>query len=239
MLLGLDDARWEYTLDMVVGGVGEVRERPEESGWRKVATAVHAMRQSSTPMLLTVVASQMQPLWIDFSTSRYFWESPLSQLPNSPGEVTVYSQAIEPGNPPYPWVSWRPMDPLLWQLGRIAFDTEAADWMRQGDRYALQRWPNLTEIPHSAEEIRMIATLANGYLTGQELSLLTGVDEHAARRVLDTLWLMDAIKTATVPLVPPAVVTGAQPTQAPRQLSKDRAPSFGFFSKLRDRFEGR
>ena len=41
--------------------------------------------------------SRGQPLWIDFSTGRYFWELPLTSMPAYPGGVTVYSQPIEPG----------------------------------------------------------------------------------------------------------------------------------------------
>ncbi len=223
---------------MVANGASEESPRLDAVGWRKVANAVNSMRQLSMPMLLTIVSSRMAPLWIDCSTGRYFWEPPLVELPDTPGEVTVYSQPIEAGNPPYPWVAWRPVDPLLWEIGRHAFREQRADWMRPGDRYALQRWPNLTEIPHSPEEIRMIATLANGYLTAQELGLLTGADTATAQRVLDMLSLMGAIKTASGPLAPPTVVGGAEQGPAPRD-PKDRAQGFGLFARLRDRFEGR
>lgn len=222
------------TQDMATSGA----ERDESGvvGWRKVAAAVDSMRRLSMPMLLTVVSSQMAPLWIDLSTGRYYWELQLTELPESPGDVTVYSQPIEAGNPPYPWVAWRPMDPLLWEIGRRAFRDHRADWMRTGDRYALQRWPNLTEISHTPEEIRMIATLANGFLTAQELGLLAGADEATAQRVLDMLSLMGAIKTATGPVAPPTIVAG---DDAPGPDPKDRAQGSGLFARLRDRFEGR
>jgi len=215
---------------------GAERDESGIDGWRKVAAAIDSMRRLSMPMLLTVVSSRMPPLWIDLSTGRYHWEPPLSALPESPGEVTVYSQPIEAGNPPYPWVAWQPMDPLLWEIGRRAFRDHRAEWMRKGDRYALQRWPNLTEIAHTPEEIRMIATLANGFLTAQELGLLAGADEATARRVLDRLSLMGAIKTASGPVAPPTVV-GGEDTAVPG--AKDRAQGAGLFARLRDRFDGR
>ena len=221
---------------MVASAASASRERAHTAGWRSVATAVHSMRQLSMPMLLTIVASGMPPLWIDLSTGRWYWEPPLTDLPRSPGEVTVYSQPIEPGNPPYPWVAWRPMDPLLWQIGRFAFESAPADWLRQGERYALQRWPNLTEIPHQPEEVRMIATLANGFLTPQELGLLTGADEPTARQVLSRLSLMGAIKTATGPVAPPTVIAHSP---APATDAGDRAQRGGLFAKLRQRLEGR
>ncbi len=221
---------------MFAGGASEVRDRPETVGWKSVATAIHSMRQLPMPMLLTVVSTDTQPLWIDFSTGRYFWELPLTSMPAQPGGVTIYSQPIEPGSPPYPWVAWRAMDPLLWQIGRYAFGSDRATWMKPGERYALQRWPNLTEIPHSAEEIRMIATLANGYLTAQELGLLTGSDEASAQRVLNMLSLMGAVKPASGPIAPPAVV--AQVQAQPQQVQRAQQQSFGFFQRLRDRING-
>jgi len=224
---------------MFSSGASEVRERPDTVGWRSVATAIHSMRQLPMPMLLTVVSSDCEPLWVDFSTGRYYWERPLVAMPERPAGVTVYSQPIEPGNPPYPWVSWRSMDPLLWQIGRFAFGTDRATWMRPGDRYALQRWPNLTEIPHTADEIRMIATLANGYLTAGELALLSATDEPTAQRVLNMLSLMGAVKPAAGPLAPPAIVARVQAQPRPAQPATASAPtSFGFFSRLRERLTG-
>ena len=213
-----------------------MRDESGADGWRKVAVAVDSMRRLSAPVLLTVVASQLAPLWIDLSTGRYFWEPQLTELPDSPGEVTIYSQPIEADNPPYPWVAWRSMDPLLWEIGRRAFRDRRADWMRAGDRYALQRWPNLTEISHTPEEIRMIATLANGFLTAQELGLLAGADEATALRVLDVLSLMGAIKTSTEPAAPAPTAAGEE---SARRDPQDRAQGAGLFARLRDRFEGR
>jgi len=224
---------------MFAGGTSEVRERPDTVGWRSVATAMHSMRQLPMPMLLTVVMQDCEPLWVDFSTSRYYWERSLLAMPEMPGGVTVYSQPLEVGNPPYPWVPWRAMDPLLWQIGRFAFGGERATWMRPGDRYALQRWPNLTEIPHTADEIRMIATLANGYLTAQELALLTGQDEPTAQQVLNRLSLMGAVKPAAGPLAPPSIVTQAQGQPQRLALESTPASSFGLFNRLRDRLGGR
>ncbi len=57
---------------MFAGGASEVRERPDTVGWRSVATAIHSLRQLPMPMLLTVVSSDCEPLWIDFSTGRYY-----------------------------------------------------------------------------------------------------------------------------------------------------------------------
>ena len=129
------------------------------------------------------------------------------------------------------------MDPLLWQIGRFAFGSERAAWMRPGERYALQRWPNLTEIPHSAEEIRMIATLANGYLTADELGLLTGSDTVSAQRVLNMLSLMGAVKPASASSsAPPAAAAQSQSQQAQPQPSAQSGS--GLFQRLRDRVNG-
>ena len=223
---------------MIATGSGAVRDRPTGDGWRRVAAAIHAIQQEPAPVLLTVVASGAPPMWLDFSSGRYYWEPPLDDLPASPGEVRVYSQPIDPDNPPYPWVAWRAMDPLLWEIGHHAFADARADWMRETDRIALQRWPNLTELPHAAEEIRLIATLANGYLPAQELGLLSGVDEATAQRTLDKLSLLGAVKTATGPHTAPGVVTG--PAAGAREPSggQDGGQRFPLFSKLRDRFGG-
>ncbi len=215
-----------------------MRERPDALGWRSIATAIHSIRQLPMPMLLTVATSECEPIWIDFGAGRYYWERPLASMPESPGTVKVYSQPIEAGKPPYPWVAWRGMEPLLWQIGRHAFGTDRASWMRPDDRYTLQHWPNLTEIPHSADEIRMIATLANGYLTVQELGLVAGVDEPNAQRMLNTLSLIGAVKPAGGPLAPPPIVAKVQ-AEAPQARAAWATSRFGFFSRLRDRLGGR
>ncbi len=219
---------------MTAGEVSAVRERPDTAGWRGVALAIRSMRES--PVLLTVVSSDCEPLWIDLSTSRYYWERPLASMPEAPGDVTIYSQPVEAENPPYPWVVWRAMDPLLWQMGRFAFGTDPAAWLRPGERYALQRWPNLTEIPHSTEELRMIATLANDFLTAEEFGLLTGADPATVRRMLNMLSLMGAVKAAAAPLAPPAAVERAR--SEPERAKDDSSANFGFLSRVRDKMGG-
>lgn len=232
---------------MTVDDARAVRATPVTVGWATVASAAHSMRQLPVPMLLTVVSNECEPIWIDFGSGRYFCERAVADMPAEPTGIKLYSQAIQPGVQPYPWVAWRSMDPLLWQIGRLAFGGERAGWMRPGDRYALERWPNLTEIPHTADEIRMIATLANGFLTAGELALLTGVDEPTAQRLLNTLSLMGAVKAAGGPLAPPAVVAQAQAKAEKAQASEADAAAteqqgaerssggFGFFARLRDR----
>ena len=221
---------------MFAGEASEPRDRPEAAGWKSVATAIHSLRLSSTPTLLTVAfADRPHPLWIDFSTLQYFWELPLADMPSEPGALTVYSQPIEPGDPPYPWVAWRPADPLLWQIGRFAFGTDRATWIRPGERYALQRWPNLTETPHSAEEIRMVASLTNGFLTVEEVGLLGGSDAPNAQRVLNALSLMGAVKTADSAATPPGPVPSAAGPTPPASAPSE---SGGFLQRLRGRING-
>jgi len=229
-------------LDMVAGDAGEAAARDAPNGWLGIAETIHAMRLSPTPMLLTVVGTRIPPMWIDLATDRYFWEPPLADLPDSPGEATAHPQPIDPGNPPYPWVAWRSLDPLLWELGRHAFARNAAPWRREEARCALRRWPNLTEIPHSVEEIRMVATLANGPLTSQELALLAGVDPAAARRTMDTLSLMDALKAEGAPSAPPDALTiaGTAPSGQTGDAGDvgDRRPAPTLLGRLRERLGG-
>jgi len=214
----------------------EPRDRPEAAGWRSVAIAIHSLRQLPTPTLLTIAfADGPHPLWIDFSTLQYFWELPLAEMPPEPGALTVYSQPIESGEPPYPWVEWRPADPLLWQIGRFAFGTERAPWMRPGERYALQRWPNLTETPHSPEEIRMAATLTNGFLTAEEIGLLSGSDTPNAQRVLNALSLMGAVRTTDSAAPAPA---GSALPAAVAESPAAPTESGGFLQRLRGRING-
>ncbi len=165
------------------------------------------MQWMPTPMLLTITSADISPVWIDFSRMRYYTERPIAELPDTPGGVTLYAQPIPPGETPYPWVDWRPAAALLWQIGGLAFGGERAAWLRPGDRYHLERWPNITELPHTQDETRMVAALAEGYLTAQEIALVTGNTTESATRVLNMLSLLGVLAAERGPIAPPSELT--------------------------------
>ncbi len=168
-----------------------------------MASAAHSLQQMPMPMLLTITASDMEPIWIDFASKRFTSTGDVDALPAVPHDVSIYAQPIEPGARPYPWAPWAPMVKVLWSVGRQAFDGVPASWMRPDDRYRLTGWPDLTGLPHTVDETRVIAALGEGFLDANEVGLVTGVEVSAAQRVLNSLSLLGQVTAQRGHLAPP------------------------------------
>ncbi|HWS51815.1 MAG TPA: hypothetical protein VN241_12455 [Microbacterium sp.] len=109
---------------------------PFAAGWASAATAVHGIRQFATPMLLALEPGNLPAIVIDPRHRAFAWPLSLSEFPEQPESVSVATQAVSADDPaPFP-LPGRPLDALLWMIGRNAFADEAAPWLVHGDRYA-------------------------------------------------------------------------------------------------------
>jgi hypothetical protein len=195
---------------------------PFAAGWASAATAVHGIRSFTTPMLLALEPAGLPPIVIDPRHRAFAWSLPISDFPAAPESVSVATQAVTPDAPPAFPLPGRPLDALLWMIGRTAFADEAAPWLVHGDRYRLSRWPNLTDLPHDSDELTMIAVLANGWASVPELAVATGVPRRVAQRLVNALALMDLLR-----------VLEPEPDAAPPL--RPRTERRGLFARLRDR----
>lgn len=195
---------------------------PYAAGWESAATAVHAIRKFHDPMLLSLEAAGHPPMVIDFRHRAFAWDAPLSAFPQAPDSVYVATQAIGPADPaPFP-LPGRSVDALLWMIGLHAFPSGPAPWRKPGERYRLSRWPNLTDLPHDPDQLRMIAALGNVSLDAAELAESTGTDPVPAQRLLNALTLMDAVRVS-------------EPIAFDVPMVRPRPDRRGLFARLRDR----
>lgn len=209
-------------------------EPPPTLGWPGVVGAIVSLRRMAAPMALAITSPDFGTVWVDLTRDRYHSEYELEQMPASPSSIGIATQALAPGQELFPGARWRALDPFLWHVGRSAFGDAEASWMRGGDRYRLSRWPDLTQLPHGADEIRIIAALGAGQdLTVQETVELAGVDGRTARSVMNALSLMGCLDAVAGPVEPPPVIA-----QATRRAARERATRQGLFGRLRARLTG-
>jgi hypothetical protein len=194
---------------------------PYAAGWASAATAVHGIRQLAAPMLLALDPAGLPRIVIDLRHRAFDWPLPLDALPSEPESVHVATQPVAADDPAPFTLPGRPLDALLWMIGRDAFTDRPAPWMR-GERFRLSRWPNLTDLPHDADELAMIAVLANGWADVRELAAAVAVPETAAQRLVNALGLMDVLRV---------LEPEAEHVPRPRVRTERR----GLFARLRNR----
>lgn len=204
---------------------------PTTDGWAAVTGAINSMRSFDAPMALAVTSPDFGTLWIDFPRSRYYIDRPLDAMPVNPQSVALYSQQISADEELFPWVQWSPIDPLLWWISRAAFAGTPAYWRRPGDRYRLIRWPDLTQLSHSASEIRVLAALGSGQaLTVPETAVIADVPTAEVDAVINALALSGGVEATMGALVPPPIVEEA--TRRAHHVDRGRR---GLFGRLRSR----
>ena len=201
--------------------------RPDAPGWSSAATAIHAMRKLDTPVLLFLEVPELPTLILDFTHNVYVWDRPLQTLPVEPLHVGVYTQPVNDGDAPICLLPGPNLDTLLWLIGLNSFEGALAWWLPEGERYHMARWPNLTEIPHTSDQMRMIAMLGNAYLTPLELARVSASSVAAAHRLLNALSLMGILKSSA-----------AAPEPTPR-VEFTAVETHGLFRRLRDRLSSR
>jgi hypothetical protein len=201
---------------------------PELAGWAGAATAVHACQLMNVPMTLRLDVAGHYPIVIDFAFNAFEWAGSLEDFPQDPDSVLVETRpgqfdvsSIElPG---------RPLDPLLWSIGFHAFGDEAAPWLIPGHRYRLRRWPSLSGIPVSLDQVRMIAMLGNAFATADELAAAAKTSPADARRLINGLVVAGILRRSSGA---PALEAAPKPPDA--QASGH--PTVGLFARLREKW---
>ena len=197
-------------------------------GWTGVAMALHRLQQEPSPSIVTVRVAGHLPLTIDVETNAYWWDTPLTAFPTEPEDLEVVTTAKDlaqeaaraPGTD---------LDGLLWLIGNHSFLGELAWWLQRHDRYRLVRWPNLTTLPHTPDQMRMTAMLGYTFLPVEELANASETDPAEARRLVNAFSLMRLLRSERPEVVETATAQEPVPTAAPQ------AQRGGLFRRLRDR----
>jgi len=208
---------------------------PELSGWGGAASAVHAIRQMAMPMTLRLDLGPDGVVAIDFGMHAYEWDGHIAELPASPPLVLVETRPAPPDGRPSIEPPGKPLDPLLWTIGWHAFGDAPAPWLRPGERYRLRRWPSLTDIQVSLDQVRMIAMLGNAFANAAELAAAAGTSSGDAQRLINGFAVLGILRRSTGagPIPQPALPAGGSAAQAaPRRAD---SPG-GLFARLRERW---
>ena len=199
--------------------------RPDAPGWSSAATAIHSVRKLDAAVLLYLDVPSFTPLVLDFTHNVYVWDRPLEVLPIEPSHVGVHTQPVRDGDAPICLLPGPNLDTLLWLIGLNSFGGALAWWLPESERYHMTRWPNLTELPHTSDQMRMIAMLGNAYLSPLELARVSASTLASAQRLLNALSLMGILKSST-----------SSPEPAPRAEAVSHP--HGLFQRLRERLAG-
>ena len=203
-----------------------------ELGWAGAALALHSVQTARVPMLIELDIVGHPAITIDTRFQAFAWTLDLDRFPESPVGVRVSIELVDPKAPeafPLPGES---LDALLWKIGNVAFPERLAPWLTPGERYRLDRWPNVTSLQPDMDQIRQTAMLANGTFTIEDLAWLSGRSLESARTLINTLSLVGVLS------VTPPSADGARPEApiAERMPHIDPVAREGnLFRRLRDR----
>lgn len=188
---------------------------PFGPGWTSAAIAVHSVREIATPMLMQLNVADHGSIVIDFRHHAFAWDTAVTTFPAAPSSVSVYTQTVSESTPaPFPLPGYD-LDPLLWFVGLNSFAGERASWLRADERYRLLRWPNLTGLRHSIDQMRMIALLSNSSLGPSELASAVQTSPAEAQRLINALSLMGILRVSAespAPLTRPRAATAQEPS---------------------------
>lgn len=192
---------------------------PFDAGWAPTAMAIRAVQRSATPLVLRLEIAGAGEVVLDFARRAYGGGLTAERFPVAPAAVRVVTQPTFPGAPPLFALPGAELDGLLWHIGYHAFPAGRAPWLPDGARYRLSRWPNLSDLPITLDQVRMTAMLGNGAVSTEELGAMCGVTVAEARSVLNAFAVVGILRpVADAPSVP-------VPTPETR----------GLFARLRDR----
>lgn len=163
--------------------------------WESVAVVLKYLQHEKTVKLLTVEGQNFSSLYIDLSRLLYTSETPIADLPETPKGLNITAEALDPSNTILADENWLAVDELLWTLGHVAFEGRLASWLSREDIFTLTKWPNLSGLKHSVEELRMVPMLAAMPYTVDNLIAVTQVKETEALELLSKLSLLDALKS--------------------------------------------
>lgn len=219
----LDDllARKTTALRASADTAGDSGWRPEDDvDWSRLALRLRTAIELDEDLMLEVVADGGPALVIDVPGRTFWWPHPISDFP-----LRVRTLSITPIDPRSfdADSAGNDLEPLLWQIAHASFEGERAHWLKPDDRYRLRRWPNLTLLPHDADQMRAMSILGQASLTTAEFASVSELDPVEAGRLLSALSLMGLLR----------VQPTSQSFAPPLAVAPQRA---GLFSKLRGLF---
>ena len=191
-------------------------------GWSRVAMALRALQTESSGVVLVELVAAGQ-IVIDLARRSYWWTLQPADFPLKPRVARIRIATGDGVEVPFVQEQPGKLDELLWYIGRLAFPSEPAWWLTDGDRYRLAQWPNLTELAHEPEDLRMIALLARVPLSADDLAIASGVPLDSAIALINTLDLMGLLV---------AVAGGPAPEPV---VKPEPARAMGLFARLRSR----
>jgi hypothetical protein len=221
---GLSDAR---TL------VGEEPPTTTAPGWTSAAIAICSTMQIPAAMLLRLQPAGLPPIYIDFQHRAYEWEAGLESFPANPSSVDVETEQAAANGRPLFELPGESLEKLLWAIGLHAFPGAPASWLRPGDRYRLKRWPNLVELPHGVDHMRMTSILGAAFVTADELATAAASDAASAQRLINAFSLMGILTVTSAQQAAPAQVAHTEAAVA--AVADETARSGSLFRRLRDR----
>ena len=180
--------------------------------------ALHALHGTTDAVVLIDFADG-ELVVVDWGRKDYWWVGHTGSFPSDPTVTRV--RLFRGDGARLPFLKERPADlsSLLWAVGRYAFPTSTAWWLRDDARYRLVRWPDLASVDHEPEHVSMTAKLSAGAFNAGELAAATGSDVLAAQQLLNALGLMNLLREDTTP----PVHLAAQPARAAGLFARLRA----------------
>lgn len=191
------------------------------SEWAQVAEAIKIASSSAQPTVLAITSSSFPMLVIDVNERAYWWKAEITDFPTHPVSINVRSHVRE--EVIMPTGAGFDLNPLLWMIGNTGYAHTPAPWLADGARYRLRRWPNITNLPHDADQLRMTSILSHAPLSAKELSAIAETLPTAAHALLAALSLMNILR------ILPGASEDETDTPAPAP-----APQ-GLFARLRGR----
>lgn len=200
--------------------------RAAQSDWRLLSEAVHDATLPLAPTVISVTADDIPPLLIDVAERAYWWDLSLDNFPASSAGIQL--TVGYPGEIPTPLRAGQPIEPLLWAVGTASFAGAAAPWLEPAGRYKLRRWPNLTSMTHTSDQLRLTSMLSHAHLTAVELSAVAESTLEESQTLINTYSLMGLLR-----FVHDSAASSAPPAMRAPVPEHNSAPSL--FSRLRSR----
>ncbi|MCW4386216.1 DUF2510 domain-containing protein [Salinibacterium sp. SYSU T00001] len=204
-----------------------------EVGWAGAALTLHSVLAARVPMLIELAIAGHPSVRVDTRFGAFTWDLPLTLFPTAPAGVRVGVELIDVAAPPVFLLPGQSLDELLWRIGLCAFPDRIAPWLQPGQRYRLSRWPNLSTLQPTMEQMRQTAMLANSVFSLEELAHATGSDLLSTRHLINAYSLIGCLDTlpSEVGSAPAPGAPSRQQRQASAVADRDR----GLFRRLRDK----
>ncbi|EAR24256.1 hypothetical protein A20C1_00175 [marine actinobacterium PHSC20C1] len=191
------------------------------SEWAQVAEAIKIASTNKQPTVLAITSSSFPMLVIDVFERSYWWKAEITDFPKNPLSISIRSHVRD--DVIMPTGAGYDLSALLWMVGLNAYAHAPAPWLTDGARYRLRRWPNITSLPHDADQLRMTSILSHAPLSAKELAAIAGTETRCAHALVAALSLMNILRV--LPGASGDEIGAPTPAAAPR----------GLFARLRGR----